>query len=209
VAAVHHFRRALGSAVSTTEGLSELSGRFCRIFSRLAKAGNPLQLSLFKELFRVLELISDQQLKPTLELAWLRPAREQQEWPQLLRMTLSLLSKWQRAGHDKPGDWAFLEEVLDRTILCQGRPSLEVLEEFGRLLTSTLSTYEVQNRLRAGSLWERFVNFLPGLGKRAALDLLQRLFDFALRTDSASKDGHAEEFLRRLEEEKRILVQPR
>jgi len=61
----------------------------------------------------------------------------------------------------------------------------------------------------ASAMWERFATFLPGLGKRNALDLLQRLFDFALRTDSASKKGHAEEFLRRLEEEKRILVQPR
>lgn len=208
-ASVHHLRRALQATDARTEGLSSLCGRCCRLLTRLSKAGVRLDLSFYREHFRVLLALDAEQLKPNLDLAWLRPVREQQEWSELFELSLGVLAKWQKAGHDKPSDWAFLDEVLDRTVLCQGRLPLALLEKFGQLLTSALSTFDVQNRMRASSLWERFATFLPGLGKRNALELLQRLFEFALRTESASKEGHAEEFLRRLEEEKRILVQPR
>lgn len=209
VAAVHHLRRALQATDSQTEGLSSLCGRCCRLFTRLAKVGVLLDLDFYREHFRVLATLDEAQLTPILDLAWLRPAREQQEWSELLGLTLKVLTRWQQMGHDKPTDWAFLEELLDRALLCQGQIEPELMERLGELLTAALSAYDVQNRTRASEMWERFATFLPGMGKRKALQLLQRLFDFALRTDSASTEGRAEEFLRRLEEEKRILVQPR
>jgi tetratricopeptide (TPR) repeat protein len=208
-AAIHHLRRAMQATAPGTEELSSLCGRFSRLLTRFGKAGSRLDLDFYLEYFRVLGCLEEKQLKPPLEVAWLKPAREQREWSKLLDVTLDLLLPWQRGGHDKPADWAFLEEVLDRTVLCQGRLQPDLLEKLGQLLAATLSTYDVQNRLSASAIWERFATFLPGLGKRNALDLLQRLFEYALRTDPASKEGHAEEFLRRLEEEKRILVQPR
>ena len=208
-AAVHHFRLALQAADRHTPELSILCARFCRLMTNLTTAGVRLDLDFFREHFSVLKSLDESKIKPALDVSWLRPAREQQEWPQFLAMTLDLLLGWQETGHDKGDDWEFLEEVLDRTVLCQGRLPLSLLESFGELLTGALSTYDVQNRDHAAVLWERFINFLPGLGKRNALELLQRLFDFALRTESASQNGHTEEFLRRIEEEKRILVQPR
>jgi tetratricopeptide (TPR) repeat protein len=207
--AVHHLRSAMQATDGRTEGLSSLCGRCCRLLTRLAKEGVMLDLGFYREHFRLLTMLDRDHLKPVLDLVWLRPARDQKEWPELLGLTIEVLSKWQEVCHDKPSDWAFLEELLDRTVLCQGQLSLDTLEQLGRLLTQALSTYDVQSRGRASSLWERFANFLPGLGKRTALDLLQRLFDFALRTDPASAEGQAQDFLRRLEEEKRILVQPR
>jgi tetratricopeptide (TPR) repeat protein len=207
--AVHHLRSAMEFTDGATEGLSSLCGRCCRLLTRLAKEGVMLDLSFYREHFRLLTMLDKDHLKPVLDLVWLRPARDQKEWPELLELSIDVLANWQAVGHDKPSDWAFLLEILDRTVLCQGQLSLDTLEQLGRLLTRALSDYDVQSRGRASSLWERFVNFLPGLGKRTALDLLQRLFDFALRNDSASADGQAQDFLRRLEEEKRILVQPR
>lgn len=209
MAAVHHLRRALQVTDPRTENLSSVCGRYSRLVTRLGKSGTRLELDFYQEYFRVLGYLDAQQLKPPLEVAWLRPARDQRDWPILLDMTLDLVIPWQQGGHDKPDDWAFLEEVLDRTVLCQGRLKLELLEKLGQLLAATLATYDVQNRYAASALWERFATFLPALGKRDALALLQRLFEFTLRTDSATKEGQADEFLRRLEEEKRILVQPR
>ena len=208
-AAVHHLLRAMQSTNGQTEGLSSLCGRCCRLLTRLAKDGAMLDLAFYKEHFRLLTILDEEHLKPVLDLAWLRPARDQKEWSELLALTIDVLSGWQEVGHDKPSDWAFLEELLDRTVLCQGQLPLPLLESLGRLLTQALSLYDVQSRSRASTMWERFANFLPGLGKRSALELLQRLFDHALRTETASSEGQSQEFLRRLEEEKRILVQPR
>ncbi|MFA5507346.1 MAG: tetratricopeptide repeat protein [Vulcanimicrobiota bacterium] len=208
-AAVHHLLRAMQAISGQTEGLSSLCGRCCRLVTRLAKDGAMLELDFFREHFRLLNTLRDDHLKPVLDLTWLRPAREQKDWSELLELTLDVLSGWQAGGHDKPADWAFLEELLDRSVLCQGRPPLPLMEKLGKLLTQALSTYDPQSRGRASTIWERFASFLPGIGKRSALGLLQRLFDHALRTDIASPDGQGNEFLRRLEEEKRILVQPR
>ncbi len=209
VAAIHHLRRAMQATSAETDEISSLCGRFSRLLTHFGKAGARLDFDFYMEYFRVLRSLREDHLKPALETAWLKPARDQREWSRMLEITLGLLTDWQRGGHDKPADWTFLEDVLERTVLCQGSLSPELLESLGQLLASTLSTFDVENRMVASAMWERFATFLPGLGKRNALDLLQRLFDFALRTDSASKKGHAEEFLRRLEEEKRILVQPR
>lgn len=209
VAVTHHLLRAIQATDSGTPELSSLTGRFNRVLSRLSRAGTRLSLSFLQEYFRVLGCLEPEQLKPNLDVVWLRPARDQREWSQLLRMTLNLLRPWQQGGHDKTEDWQFLEEVLDRTVLGQGRIELELLESLGELLAATLAGSDAQNQDLAGLLWERFVGFLPGLGKRNALALLQRLFELALRTQSDSNESHAEEFLRRLEEEKRILVQPR
>ena len=207
--AVHHLRSAMQSTDGRTEGLSSLCGRCCRLLTRLAKEGVMLDLSFYREHFRLLTMLDKDHLKPVLDLVWLRPARDQQEWPHLLDLTIEVLSRWQEVGHDKPSDWAFLQELLDRTVLCQGQLAFDTLKRLGQLLTQALSTYDVQSRDRASTLWERFANFLPGLGKRTALELLQSLFDFALSQESASGEGQAQDFLRRLEEEKRILVQPR
>lgn len=208
-AVTHHLLKALQATDTRTPELSALCGRFNRVVSRLSKAGVRLSLSFLQEYFRVLGCLEPEQLKPNLDAVWLRPAREQSEWPQLLRMTLNLMHPWQKGGHDKASDWLFLEELVDRTVLCQGRIELDLLESLGSLLTGTLAGADQQNQELAGRLWERFVSFLPGLGKRNALALLQRLFELALRTQTASNESHAEEFMRRLEEEKRILIQPR
>lgn len=209
IAVTHHLVRAIEATDRRTPELSSLTGRFNRVVSRLSKVGTRLSLGFLQEYFRVLGCLEPEQLKPSLDPVWLRPAREQREWPKLLKMTLDLMHPWQRGGHDKAEDWRFLDEVLDRTVLCQGRLDLELLESLGELLTATLAGSDAQNQDHAALLWERFVGFLPGLGKRNALALLQRLFELALRTQSDSNESHAEEFLRRLEEEKRILIQPR
>ena len=208
-ATLHHLKKALDATNLHTEDLSFLCGRYCRLISRLSKSGNKVGLAIYEEHFRVLTGLSNDQLKPNLDLSWLRPDREPGDWPRMLELTLKLISCWQQADHDKPADWAFLEELLDRTVLCHGQLSSAMLEELGRLLARALSTFDVQNRLRSNSLWNRFVGFLPALGKKKALDVLQRLFDFTLRTQNASREGQVEDFLRRLEEEKSILVHPR
>ena len=209
VAATHHLLRALQATDGQTEELSSLCGRFNRVLTSLSKSGAKLELSFFAEYFRVLGCLEPKQLKPTLEVAWLRPARDLREWPKLLDMSLDLVLPWQRGGHDKAADWDFLEQLLDRTLLCQGRLEPALLEKLGQLLAATLSGDDLQHHNQAGKLWERFVSFLPGLGKRNALELLQRLFDYTLRTEQPSNQSHVEEFLRLIEEEKRILVQPR
>ena len=143
-----------------------------------------------------------------LDAGWLKALGDYRDWPQLIEGTLALLTHRQGQGADNEGDWRFLEEVMERTLLCSGGLNPVTLKELGKLLV--MGGMRGPDSILAvhGEVWNRFVELLPALGRRDGFALMQRLFEFASGRGVASAEARAADFLARLEEEKRLLSQP-
>ncbi len=204
-----HLRRSLFSIDDSYGDLAPMLERLGALMTGLVRAGALLDPAILEEYLRVCRQAPGRaEATPHLDGAWLRALGDYRDWPQLIDTVLSLLAYRQDQRWDGESDWRFLEEVLERTMLGAGRLNPVALKELGKLLVlgglrDDPSTYAVRE-----SVWGRFLNLLPALGRRDGFPLMQRLFEFASGRGVASTEGRAAEFLARLEEEKRLLAQP-
>jgi tetratricopeptide (TPR) repeat protein len=203
-----HLRRSLFSIDELYNDLWQMLERVGALMTGMVRSGAQLEAGILEEYLRVCRRGLPVSQNLLLEPAWLKALGDYRDWPQLIEVTLSLLSHRQSQGGDNEGEWRFLEEVLERTLLCAGGLSPVALKELGKLLVvGGVRAAQATAGVRE-AIWNRFVGLLPALGRRDGYALLQRLFEFASGRGVASAEGRAAEFLARLEEEKRLLSQP-
>jgi hypothetical protein len=201
-----HLRRCLFSFDDSFGDLQQMLERVGSLMTGLIRAGAQLESGLLEEYLRACQRTTSS--PTTLDPGWLKALGDYREWPQLTEVTLALLAHRQAHGADTPEDWQFLEEVLERALLCVGGLSPVTLKELGKVLVvgGVKGSSAIEPIFNA--VWNRFVGLLPGLGRREGFALVQRLFEFASGRGFASGGARAAEFLVRLEEEKRLLSQP-
>lgn len=203
-----HLRRSLFSIDDNYGDLWQMLERVGSLMTGLVRSGAQLEAGILEEYLRVSRrgTVANHQL--LLDPGWLKALGDYRDWPQLIEVTLALLTHRQGQGADTEGDWKFLEEVMERTLLCSGGLNPVTLKELGKLLVvAGMRGPEAVLAVHA-AIWNRFVELLPALGRRDGFALLQRLFEFASGRGVASAEPRATEFLARLEEEKRLLSQP-
>lgn len=203
-----HLRRSLFSIDDNYGDLWQMLERVGSLMTGLVRSGAQLEAGILEEYLRVCRRGSVANHHLLLDSSWLKALGDFRDWPQLIEVTLALLAHRQGQAADTKEDWRFLEEVMERTLLCSGGLNPVILKELGKLLVvaglrGPEPVLEVQS-----AIWSRFVDLLPALGRRDGFALLQRLFEFASGRGVASAEARATEFLARLEEEKRLLSQP-
>jgi tetratricopeptide (TPR) repeat protein len=203
-----HLRRSLFSIDDNYGDLWQMLERVGSLMTGLVRSGAQLEAGILEEYLRVCRRDTRPNHPLVLDTSWLKALGDYREWPQLIEATLALLAHRQSQGADNENDWRFLEEVMERTLLCSGGLNPVTLKELGKLLV--VGGVRSSEAIRAvhNDVWNRFVGLLPALGRRDGFALLQRLFEYASGRGVASAEGRAAEFLARLEEEKRLLSQP-
>lgn len=207
-AASLHLRRCLFSIEEHYGEVWPLLDQVGSLMTGLVRAGAQLDSALLEEYLRVCHRGLPARQPVLLDAAWLKALGDYRDWPQLLELLLQLVGRRQEKRSDLPGEWRFLEEVLERTLLCVGRLSPVLLKELGKMLVTAGIEGKADVWPHQEALWERFVGLLPSLGRREAFALMQRLFEFASGKGVASAEGRSAAFLARLEEEQRLLGQP-
>ncbi len=207
-AASTHLRRSLFSIEEAYEDLTELLDRVGSLMTGLVRAGGNLEPNLLEEYLRVAGGEGQPFPYLLLDLGWLRSLGDYRDWPSMMERTLTLVAHRCQLHVDTENDWRFLEEVLERTLLCSGSLSPVALKELGQLLVlAGLRASDATGAVRE-LVWQRFIGLLPSLGRRDGSALLRRLFAHASGKGVASATGRAAEFLARLDEEIRVLSQP-
>lgn len=203
-----HLRRSLFSIEEAYEELPELLERIGSLMSGLARTSGHLDPTLLEGYLRVAAAEARPLSQLLLDSSWLRSLGDYRDWPSLLEQAVTLLSHRTQANIDTPTDWRFLEEVLERTLLCSGSLGPVALKELGQLLVLAGVRGNTTTQSYRDTIWRRFVGLLPALGRRDGSALLRRLFAYASGKGVASATGRAAEFLAQLEDEIRVLSQP-
>jgi tetratricopeptide (TPR) repeat protein len=202
-----HLRRSLFSIDDNYGDLAQLLERVGALITGLVRSGAQLETGILEEYLRVCRRIAPSQ-HVLLDIGWLKALGDYREWTQLLEALLALLAHRQTAEAETRDEWLFLEQVLERTLLCSGGLSPVTLKELGKVLMLAGVSGTPAIEAPFNEVWDRFVGLLPALGRKDGFALLQRLFEFASGKGVAPTEGRAAEFLARLEEEKRLLSQP-
>lgn len=207
-AAMMHLRRSLFSISDDSSELWPMLERVGSLMTGLVRAGAQLDATVLEEYLQLCRRVHQPDQHLDLDLNWLKALGDYREWPQLIDVVLALLSHRQKQSSDTTDDWLFLEDVLERTLLCSGTLNPVTLKELGKTLVLAGLQDQGETTTVREAIWTRFVEQLPALGRRDGNTLLQRLVEFAHPKSRLNLSEKARNFLARLEEEKRLLSQP-